>query len=255
MNALIRSLIEKAGYANGWENVRESVAERVIVFSARHKDTAIISASSLGSGTWHVDFPNGPLAEELDRSFGAMRSEPSGYQVEGEAELGRLLRRAAELAMALPNQVEARYAQAIEEIERAGPSATEVIRLSKQRIGQNIFRQALMEYWGDSCALTGLTLPCLLKASHIKPWADCDSDCERLDVFNGFLLCSHYDSLFDAGYISFSDDGKMLLSPRLQAQELLWNLSSADGALQLRWISGHHAKYLLYHREKIFIRS
>lgn len=56
MNALIRGLIEKASYGNGWENVRESDAERVIVFSAPQKATAIISASSLGCGTRHVDF-------------------------------------------------------------------------------------------------------------------------------------------------------------------------------------------------------
>jgi hypothetical protein len=37
MNPLECSLIEKAGYANGWENVRESTAERVVMFSARHK--------------------------------------------------------------------------------------------------------------------------------------------------------------------------------------------------------------------------
>lgn len=255
MNALIRSLIEKAGYANGWENVRESDAERVVLFSARHKAVAVIRAASHGAGEWQVDFPDGPLPEELDRSFGALRAEEGGYLVTGEAELGRLLRRAAELAMALPNQAAERYAQAVQEIEQAGPSATEALRLSKQRVGQDIFRKALMEYWGESCALTGITLPCLLKASHIMPWADCESDHERLDVFNGLLLCSHYDSLFDAGYISFSDDGKMLLAPSLEAQELLWSMSSVDGALKLRWISVHHAKFLLYHRENVFLRN
>lgn len=253
MNALIRSLIEKAGYANGWENVRESDAERVVLFSARHKAVAVIREAFNAAGEWQVDFPDGPLTEELDRSFGALRAEEGGYRVRGEAELGRLLRRAAELAMALPNQAAERYAQAVQEIEQTGPSATEALRLSKQRVGQDIFRQALLEYWGESCALTGITLPCLLKASHIKPWADCESDRERLDVFNGLLLCSHYDSLFDAGYISFADDGKMLISPRLEAAGVFWCLSGTDHKPQLRWLSKHHEKYLRYHREKVYV--
>ncbi len=35
MNPLERSLIDKAGYAKGWENVRESTPARVVLFSAR----------------------------------------------------------------------------------------------------------------------------------------------------------------------------------------------------------------------------
>lgn len=37
MNPLGRSLIEKAGYGNGRENVRETIPARVVLFSARHK--------------------------------------------------------------------------------------------------------------------------------------------------------------------------------------------------------------------------
>jgi len=44
MNPLERSLIEKAGYANGWENVRESTAARVVLFSARHKAATHVKA-------------------------------------------------------------------------------------------------------------------------------------------------------------------------------------------------------------------
>lgn len=57
-----------------------------------------------------------------------------------------------------------------------------------QRVGQDIFRQGLMECWESRCAITGLAIPELLRASHIKPWADCATDAERLDVYNGLLL-------------------------------------------------------------------
>lgn len=254
MNALIRSLIEKAGYGNGWENVRESDTERVVLFSARHKAVAVIRDASHGTGEWQVDFPDGPLPEELDRSFGALRAEEGGYRVRGEAELGRLLRRAAELAMALPNQAAERYAQVVQEIEQAGPSATDALRLSKQRVGQDIFRQALMEYWGGACAISGIALPALLRASHVKPWASCDSDAERLDVFNGFLLCAHYDALFDAGLISFTDEGEILLSNQLNHKIANQLGLYGDHDAKLRWISPHHQHYLTYHREHVFAK-
>lgn len=43
MNTFERTLIEKAGYANGWENVRESTQERVVMYSARHKAEAHVT--------------------------------------------------------------------------------------------------------------------------------------------------------------------------------------------------------------------
>lgn len=36
MTPLERSLIEKADYANGWENVSENSPDRVVIFSSRH---------------------------------------------------------------------------------------------------------------------------------------------------------------------------------------------------------------------------
>ena len=58
----------------------------------------------------------------------------------------------------------------------------------RQRIGQNAYRRAMLDYWGNACAVTGLQMPEVLRASHSKPWADCDSDIERLDVYNDFFI-------------------------------------------------------------------
>src|SRR5690606_10879975 len=41
----------------------------------------------------------------------------------------------------------------------------------RTRIGQQRFRNALVEYW-EGCALSGVQFPEILKASHIKPWKD-----------------------------------------------------------------------------------
>lgn len=66
--------------------------------------------------------------------------------------------------------------------------------------------------------MTGITERALLRASHIKPWADC-TDAERLDVHNGLLLSALWDAAFDRGLVSFADDGSVLASPRLGEKE------------------------------------
>lgn len=252
MNPLERSLIEKAGYANGWENVRESTAERVIMFSARHKAEVVVSKTTSSPGAWRVDFPHGPALAELDRSYYHLRLD-GGYQTTGEAELGRLLRRAAELAMALPNHAADQYAAEVAKIEAEPPSTTEALRLTKQRVGQNLFRQALMDYWGGACAVTGLHLPELLRASHAKLWADCATDTERLDVFNGFLLSAQLDALFDSGLVTFDDTGLLVSSAKLTTVHRLLLGLTDDPPLRLRWISPAHLPYLVWHRQFVFI--
>ena len=91
---------------------------------------------------------------------------------------------------------------------------TEAERLIVQRIGQDIFRAALIEYWGGRCPLTGITELELLRASHIVPWSDCGDE-ERLDVHNGLLLSALWDAAFDKGLVSFADDGPPIASPLL----------------------------------------
>ena len=250
MNPLERSLIEKAGYANGWENVRENSPERVVLFSSRHAAEAIVWTAETNPSLWRVVFPNGPQAGELARGFSEARQPDDGFHAEGEAALGRLLRRAAELAMSLPNHAARLFAEEIEKLDASGLEGTEAIRLVKQRLGQNLYRQALLEYWGGACALTGLAIPSLLRASHAKPWADCESDDERLNVFNGFLLSAHFDALFDTGFITFTDDGHLLRSPKLAEHDTA--LLGLESPHALRWISPRHLLFLAWHRANVF---
>lgn len=252
MNPLERSLIEKAGYANGWENVRESTPERVVMFSARHKAEAVVSPAGEDTAAWRVEFPKRPLASELSRSFPVIEGPAGPFQATGEAALGRLLRRAAELAMSLPNHAADLYAEAVAKIEAEPPTTTEALRLTKQRVGQNLFRQALMDYWGGACAVSGLYLPELLRASHAKPWADCATDAERLDVFNGFLLSAQLDALFDSGLITFDDEGVLQPSPRLNPFHRVLLGLAEHPPLHLRWVSPQHLPYLAWHRQHVF---
>lgn len=108
------------------------------------------------------------------------------------------------------------------------PNTTEAIQLAVQRVGQDIFRVSLMDYWASRCAVTGFEVPELLRASHIKPWSKCGTDAERLDVFNGLLLAPHLDVLFDGGWISFFTFGShsVVKGPRCPAGGFIgciWN--------------------------------
>src|SRR5690606_28165042 len=109
------------------------------------------------------------------------------------------------------------------------------------RVGQQAFRSAMLDYWGGACAVTGIALPEPLRASHAKPWADCTSDAERLDVFNGFLLSANLDALFDRFLISFSDVGDLLVSPDIAPADRA--LLGLDRPLRLRWLAAEHLPY------------
>ena len=126
------------------------------------------------------------------------------------------------------------------------PRSTEAERLIVQRIGQNIFRESLMDYWQGRCPLTGITDPALLRASHIIPWSDCESDADRLDVHNGLLLSALWDAAFDRGLVTFGDDGMPEFSPDL----------SERGRNELRWrsqipLTDDHRSRLTQHRARM----
>lgn len=247
MNPLQRTLIEKAGNDNGFEHVAASDVSGVTLASARHANRARVG---LDSGTYQVRFETGSpsLLPELQRSFPATQVADA-FRVASEAGLAALLRRAASLSRALPSQAANDYRQAVAaELAAlpAGISGTEVERMVRQRVGQHRFRDAMLDYWGGACAVTGVALPAVLRASHAKPWAECASDAERLDVFNGFLLNANLDALFDRFLISFDEHGVLVIAPALAGIDLQ-PLGISPG-MKLRWVNALHQSYLTLHR-------
>lgn len=105
----------------------------------------------------------------------------------------------------------------VEEIRKdQSLSETERDALVSARLGQGQFRSALLDRWGNACAVTGCTLQQVLRASHIQPWRN-STNVERLDPANGLLLAAHLDALFDAHLISFTDCGDMLVAGEVGA--------------------------------------
>ena len=119
---------------------------------------------------------------------------------------------------------------------------------TKSRRGQGVFKSnvRLVE---QRCRVTGLSDMKHLRASHIKPWKYSDNN-EKLDRYNGLLLSPHIDHLFDQGFISFNDEGFMMVSTQLEIEVLdKWLI---DPNLNVGMFTLEQCQYLRFHRENIF---
>lgn len=120
-------------------------------------------------------------------------------------------------------------------------------QLVKTRIGQGIFKQRLSEL-ECKCKLCGVDNINFLRASHSKPWRE-SSHNERLNRFNGFLLCPAHDVLYDRGYISFQENGQIIISDELDDRSKV--LLNIHANMKINLLEGHR-EFLQYHRENIF---
>jgi len=119
-----------------------------------------------------------------------------------------------------------------------------------QRLGQQQFREKLLNFWNNTCPLSGITQLEVLRASHIKPWAQSDNS-ERMNHYNGLLLSANYDALFDRGLISFDENGKILISNEINDSDRAKLGLSLNIKLNNKYCK-HHDEFMKYHRSYIF---
>jgi len=112
---------------------------------------------------------------------------------------------------------------------------------------QQIFRKKLLAH-ESACKICGLNIQELLVGSHIKPW-NVSGNIEKLDIFNGFLLCPIHDALFDKGFISFTNEGKIIISEKIPVEDYQKISISSDVSIELK---EEHFPYLEWHRSFIF---
>jgi len=241
--------LEKAAVDNGFDLDRGRQGDWLVFASSRVPLQIRLAAAE--ESLFAVAFSRADVADAL-ADIGNLFAEPlpegavAALSAKDPQGLHRLVRRAFQLARSLPDEPFKAFLE-----KTAGlPRSTEAERLVIQRVGQEIFRDRLMDYWEGCCAITGLKVPELLRASHIKPWSDCPTDSERLDVFNGILLAPHLDAAFDRGFISLADDGAVIVSPELDIQAR--TILGLTAYLRIRRLSVGHRKYLIYHRKYVF---
>jgi predicted restriction endonuclease len=122
-------------------------------------------------------------------------------------------------------------------------------RIILARLGQGSYRDALEVKWQNKCSVTGISIPELLRASHIKPWRVSTNE-ERLDCHNGLLLSARLDALFDKYLISFRDDGTILVNARIKSA--IEGRSDFAGTIRndRQQINEATRRYLAHHREE-----
>ena len=107
--------------------------------------------------------------------------------------------------------------------------------------------------------MTGINIPELLIASHIKPWSVSDPKTERTNPSNGILLNAFHDKAFDKGLITINNSFEVMVSPKLLRNNL--------DAPFCSWLTAFHGKkitlpekfipekhFIEYHNDMVFIR-
>ncbi len=240
---VVREECEKAAWHHGFRR-KLITAEGWAGFGSTTVPGTIHLAASGGNGPWFLALDHAGVIEELNLPAGVVPGPGlARYRFEMLGQLYGVLLRVYQLAGSLPDAPLLEFQTKIKNL----PTTTEAERLVVQRIGQDIFRAGLIEYWQGCCPLTGISDTALLRASHIVPWKNCANDAARLDVHNGLLLSALWDAAFDRGLVSFDDDGRPQFSSRL----------SDTARTELRWkdpvpLTDKHRARLAIHRSTFF---
>lgn len=132
-------------------------------------------------------------------------------------------------------------------------SSTEISAIILARRGQGLFKKRVQRV-ESSCRITGVSRPEHLRASHCKPWRDSNNQ-ERLNGENGLLLTPSIDHLFDRGFVSFEDDGRLLVSPVAHRPSLHRMGIPATGTTNVGGFRSGQTRFLEYHRDCVFLRA
>lgn len=128
---------------------------------------------------------------------------------------------------------------------------TDRLALVLARRGQGRFKERVQQR-ERHCRITKVDRVEHLVASHCKPWRDSTNE-ERLDGENGLLLTPTVDHLFDRGFISFEDNGRLLVSPVAHKPSLSKMGIPLDAPFNAGAFSEGQRKYLDFHRSEVFL--
>lgn len=128
---------------------------------------------------------------------------------------------------------------------------TDRVALVNARRGQGLYRKNVGRI-EHCCRVTRVDNPTHLVASHCKPWRHSDND-ERLDGENGLMLTPSIDHLFDRGFISFEDSGRLIVSPVADSGSLLRMGVDSSRPVNVGEFSSGQKRYLDYHRNSILL--
>jgi hypothetical protein len=140
-----------------------------------------------------------------------------------------------------------------EEDEAEGDEAVEVGETSvkqRSRQGQEEFRKAVRDRYGDECLLCDVDSPGLLQAAHILDWNEYEE--HRGQPANGLLLCYTHHRAFDLQMFTVSENYELIVRPDFSVNStfLKRTITNQSGKTVDLTGSPSSKKYLRKHNEE-----
>lgn len=178
-----------------------------------------------------------------------------GYLYPCNEELAiELLEGISRLNVYVPEAEQLELAMEVVRVTEHNPLITliaETIMEMKTKIqrGQLQFRKSLLPLWHKECPLCGMDIDAALKAGYAKPWKD-STDAEKINPYNGLLLCNNHEAMFTAGLISFTAGGKLHI-----AQQIPEERYAEYGLKKGKKISVYtdNGEFFRWHKREIFV--
>ena len=131
---------------------------------------------------------------------------------------------------------------------------------SVAKLDQEVFDEfSVIAAYEGRCCISGMTIPQMLIASHIKPYAVSDLQTERANPANGLLLNAFYDRAFDQGLMTVLPDLTILISDQVKevytderTREWLYAIEGTKIKRPARFAPSRDL--LAYHNEYVFLR-
>lgn len=124
---------------------------------------------------------------------------------------------------------------------------------------RRFFRKSVIAAYEGRCCISGMTIPQMLIASHIKPYAVSDFQTERANPANGLLLNAFYDRAFDQGLMTVLPDLTIIISDQVKevytderTREWLYAIEGTKIKRPARFAPKRDL--LEYHNEYVFLR-
>ena len=96
--------------------------------------------------------------------------------------------------------------------DEALPAGTTRTITTQARMNQGFFRKVVLSAYDQKCCVTGINIPTLLIAAHIKPWNVSDPKTERTNPCNGLALNTLHHEAFDEGIFTIDTNYRILIS-------------------------------------------
>lgn len=122
--------------------------------------------------------------------------------------------------------------------------------IRQAREGQGKYREQLLEQC-HFCPFTMIADERLLIASHIKPWA-ASNDIEKTDPYNGYMLSPMYDKLFDRGFITITENRRVILSEFISPYTWKQIGLKNDTFFNAIPMDDKRIEYLKFHHQSVF---